>query len=345
MSRSSTAPGPVISSNAGNIPTVTPLPFTAAGRLTSNPLLVKEFVGRTRPSVYRLPGFSHVYGISSERSGDSAGTVLHHWHLGKHTSYDVNPSLDYVAMNRATAKQGLIHSKEIREYRKAHPIHVYVGTEPEPSGIRKVSLPSDNDPQFAYGKPTRPSTPVAELITDKYKQEWIAEQEKRIHEKRLVVKVRAADVSKKATIQRPPPPPKYVPIAARDPKSLWKIHRFTEVPAHLKTRRDGSDPAMSYLDSEGPHDVFKVANDKWLGLYPRCHGADTAAAAEGDLQNERAEKIKEKKRKEVRFAVHDWKSDRDATEVAQFRDGHVEVNSMNSGGVHLPPLMPKAIPV
>ena len=37
------------------------------GRLRGNPLLVKNSVGKTRPSVYDLPGIDHVYGKQVER--------------------------------------------------------------------------------------------------------------------------------------------------------------------------------------------------------------------------------------------------------------------------------------
>ena len=39
----------------------------AALRFTHNPLLVKHAVGKTRPTVYDLPGSDHVYGKRIER--------------------------------------------------------------------------------------------------------------------------------------------------------------------------------------------------------------------------------------------------------------------------------------
>lgn len=64
-----------MSANAGNVPKVTGLPLSSSGRLTNNVLLVKDLVGKTRPTVYTLPGLEHVYGKRVERDpNESAAT-------------------------------------------------------------------------------------------------------------------------------------------------------------------------------------------------------------------------------------------------------------------------------
>jgi hypothetical protein len=90
--------------------------------------------------------------------------VIHHWNV-KATSKETVPALDYITMNRNSARMGLNSPKEIRKFRKEHPVRRNVGdqsmykTETVGNGgtftREKAPLPSDKNPQFTYGKPTR----------------------------------------------------------------------------------------------------------------------------------------------------------------------------------------------
>ncbi|KAJ3162767.1 hypothetical protein HDU86_003741 [Geranomyces michiganensis] len=288
--------GPVISAAAGNIPTPTPLPFTSSGRLTNNVLLVHSSVGKTRPSVYSLPGMNHIYGKRVERDGSGCADVLQHWHV--HTnprdSSNAPRMLNYVAMNRGAAKDGIVSPRDLRAYRKLNPIRINVSTSGRGgsddggsggggSGVktvhggalyRKAPIPSDGDPRFTYGKPTRPSTPVADLMTDRYQREWLVQQEKRLAEANRAPKNKAENKFAKnppkssTTATAPRTSPKILSIAERDPHTLWKLSKFTNVPAHLDTWRSKSDPALNFSANEH-REVFRVTDDKWLGLPPR----------------------------------------------------------------------------
>ncbi|KAI9104738.1 hypothetical protein DFS34DRAFT_690984 [Phlyctochytrium arcticum] len=330
MAPGSTGNGPVMSANAGNIPIVTPLAFTSAGRSTTNVLLVKDHVGKTRPSVYSLPGLNHVYGKKVPRDpNECAATVLQHWHV-RALSKDSTPALDYVAMNLNSAKHGLIDPKDIREYRKRHPVRIHVahddqnaqGTRSSDGGsvlYRKSALPSDRDNWFTYGKPTRPSTPVASLMTDKYQREWLEEQEKLENERaQASMKVKVKKRHHKAVQPRPQPGLLSNPIAERDPWTLWKMSKFDKVGPHLNTWRESEDPAMNF---ESQHqNPFRVVNDKWLGVQPRemtrpIYMQPVAAAAEKLTKGRRTpQKAKARQDegkvrggKEVRFVVEEWK--------------------------------------
>lgn len=66
-------------------------------------------------------------------------------------------------MNRNSAKQGIISPKEIRKYRKGYPVrlkewdHSMYKNNQEVGGFTRARapLPSDANPNFTYGKPTR----------------------------------------------------------------------------------------------------------------------------------------------------------------------------------------------
>ncbi|KAI8817113.1 uncharacterized protein EV422DRAFT_255070 [Fimicolochytrium jonesii] len=264
-----------------SIPISNPLPFTSSGRLTNNVLLVHSSVGKTRPTVYSLPTTNHVYGKKVEWDDYGCAQVLQHWHAKvQAANAKAEPrTLDYIAMNRGAAKEGIINPKDLRKYRKLHPIRIQVGVKGSSSSIpvtagvggvlnRKAPIPSDANPAFTYGKPTRPSTPVADLMTDRYQREWQLQQDKKLAHERSLPKVKSnkpkpAKHRDTDTSDRIP----FVNIAERDPKSLWKISKFQKVGAHLHTWRDESEAALRF--EANPRPVFRVADDKWLGLPPR----------------------------------------------------------------------------
>ncbi|KAI9350338.1 hypothetical protein BDR26DRAFT_915233 [Obelidium mucronatum] len=222
-----------------------------ASSFTSNPLLVKDSVGKTRPTVFDLPGDDHIYGKKVDRNPEEcAAQVLQHWNV-KATSKHAVPALDYITMNRNTAKQGILSPRAIRDYRKEHPVRMKIGdhnlfgsdgvgaagangealTSAEARKMKLLgTLPHDNDPNFVYGMPTRPSTPVAYLMTDKYQREWIAQEVKRNamstqHEKkRLKKKTLATPSQRRSDIMENKP--KKLLLVDKDPKTLFKMTKF-----------------------------------------------------------------------------------------------------------------------
>lgn len=85
--------------------------------------------------------------------------VLQSWTV-KATSKEIVPALDYITMNRNTVKQRIITPKAIRKFRDEHPVRLKEldhGFKKNINGLkaRKPPLPSDADPNFTYGMPTR----------------------------------------------------------------------------------------------------------------------------------------------------------------------------------------------
>ncbi len=74
-------------------------------------------------------------------------------------------ALDYITMNRNTAKGGLVSPKEINQHRQQHPVHLKPASEATRTIEEKRSgpLPSDQNPGHVYGKPTRYAVHVAFL--------------------------------------------------------------------------------------------------------------------------------------------------------------------------------------
>ena len=92
--------------------------------------------------------------------------VLQHWETIKAIKKQDVTGLDYIAMNRNTAKEGIITAKGAIDFRKKNPVHIKIGSH----STRRITsqlggpgehkpghgpLPSDKDAQFTYGQPTR----------------------------------------------------------------------------------------------------------------------------------------------------------------------------------------------
>ncbi|KAJ3022549.1 UNVERIFIED_CONTAM: hypothetical protein HDU68_009052 [Siphonaria sp. JEL0065] len=174
-----------------------------ASSFTSNPLLVKDSVGKTRPTVFDLPGDDHIYGKKVERNPEECA---------------------------AQAKQGILSPRAIRDYRKEHPVRMKIGDHnlfgsdgvgaAGPNGealtsaeARKMkllgTLPHDNDPNF---------------------REWIAQEVKRNalstqqEKERLKKKILTTPAQRKSDILESKP--KKVLLVDKDPKTLFKMSKF-----------------------------------------------------------------------------------------------------------------------
>ncbi|KAI8905918.1 hypothetical protein EDD86DRAFT_63059 [Gorgonomyces haynaldii] len=172
--------------------------------------------------------------------------VVHHWQVNT-ISKDIVPALDYVTMNRNSIKKGIITPKEMREYQATHPVRVKVGehfaVRVPVGGLelgaqrRRGPLPSDKDPHYTYGNPTRPSTPVARLMTDQYQRQWldmIAKKQEE-SEKLEMERLRKKHQQKKAAINH-----KVIhktPVLEKDVSTLFKMSKFKKVNAKIDSWR------------------------------------------------------------------------------------------------------------
>ncbi|KAI9178718.1 hypothetical protein H9P43_005380 [Blastocladiella emersonii ATCC 22665] len=221
------------------------------GRPTStkaqpNTLLVKYPVGKAKPSSYTLPPNEHVYGRGVDRKPDeTTAKVLSNWQT-KQKSKNAEPALDYVAMNKQCIHEGIVDPRAQYEHRKTHPIRVKVIDHSTPGRRALRRLPSDTDPLFTYGKPTRPSSPVAKLMSDHYEREYMAMLEA---ERARADAAAAASGShanrtprtlREQVVPLQRPKPKHLTIYERDVDSLFKMPRFRDVAGRVDCHREVS---------------------------------------------------------------------------------------------------------
>jgi len=157
-------------------------PLRAAGRLRAqtprsdgqkctNPILAKDDVGRAKPTTYTIPGDSFAFGKPNCKEENGAREAVSMWN--DHTpSLDPRgePGLSFVKLNKmaiggkaCTRKEYESFKNEVREaMASSGPVHA------PRAAPQRALIPSDVDPGFAYGRKARPSTPVGQVINNRY---------------------------------------------------------------------------------------------------------------------------------------------------------------------------------
>lgn len=185
-------------------------------------LLMKDEVGRSKPSARALPGPNFVYGKVEAKDKEGVyerkfQTVTHHWQVHQPTE-DTGTEKDFRRMNILSLEQGLVKPKDLSGFRKTADVRVRKAKGQPVRGLKA--------PDLRFGVPSLPSDSMRGVITNEYGN--------------------AAAEQMKEKLQRLPPerPPQSKhqrstsqPAAKKD-ESAFKLKRFTAVPARIQTRRD-----------------------------------------------------------------------------------------------------------
>merc|ERR1719253_2387734 len=75
---------------------------------------------------------------------------------------------DFKKLNRAALKSGVLNAKEQTNFRKNNPVQLEYTPPCAPPKI----YPSEVVPSFTYGKKTRPSTPISQVISNQFGAEY-----------------------------------------------------------------------------------------------------------------------------------------------------------------------------
>lgn len=126
-----------------------------------NAILLRDDVGRAKPSAYDLPHESHSFGRAEAPDIEGAADVLMSWAAHMPGPAEGPDRRDFLRMNKMAAGCRVTTSKDLAEFRKSNDIKVApVG----PGGTLPKIIPSDVYPGFAYGVRARPSTPIHQVV-------------------------------------------------------------------------------------------------------------------------------------------------------------------------------------
>ncbi|KAI0227157.1 Cilia- and flagella-associated protein 77 [Lamellibrachia satsuma] len=116
------------------------------------------------------PGYSFTYGMPNIRRDGGVAEAIGSWRMGKKSLPRKSsiPPRDFLSLNKAAVMGGLITNEEHHQFRATHnwlqPNTDDMNCRPPP-----IAFPEG----MVFGKPTRPSTPINELIEHRYQDRWI----------------------------------------------------------------------------------------------------------------------------------------------------------------------------
>ena len=193
-------------------------------RETNNCLLLKAEIGQPLKRGFILPPDpSFTYGRNSEgKKLGTSDTFKWQTNTNNKTCKKEKSTRNFISLNKAANAAGLVTAQEHFQFRATHQL-------PAIKDKREVRFTDEatNAPfgeNFVYGVPTKPSTPVFDLLACKYQERWQEE-------------MRMYDEAKRHMLKGQNPIPKYCYLETRasklrkhsppvDPPLLWQMPRF-----------------------------------------------------------------------------------------------------------------------
>lgn len=134
-----------------------------------NAVLVKDDVGRAKATCYDLPREAHAYGRAEPADMEGAREVTMHWAAHVPRPKPDGDCQDFKKINKMASKAKVTNAKQLKEFKSQTDVRVMP---PAASGPPPKVIPSDVIPSFAYGRKSRPSTPIASVIGSQYSLEY-----------------------------------------------------------------------------------------------------------------------------------------------------------------------------
>ncbi|XP_065198214.1 cilia- and flagella-associated protein 77-like isoform X1 [Sycon ciliatum] len=221
--------------------------------MRENPLLIPTKVGAVKKASYALPDLQFSYGKKTISDDGGTAAAIGHWNYGNATRKSMEPARmprDFIKLNKAAANAGLRNAKEVYQFSAIHDFR-----KTEQHGRRRAS-DTYPPPGMTFGKQTRASTPLWDVLGNRYQRDWIqdrydaSEVSPDIEVKPSYGQVYETHAS---LVRRHVEPP--------DPRPPWKMAKFERVPAHLKTFRS----SRAREDAVAAHDLDKVARTGTIG--------------------------------------------------------------------------------
>jgi len=221
-----------------------------------NTILVKDDVGKAKPTCFDLPHEHHAYGRCEQLDVEGAREVTMSW-MGHVPSKPPPDSFDFVRVNKIATKERIVTPRDMAQFRMSTNRKALSAR--SPTGPPPKVIPSDVIPSFTYGRKSRPSTPISSVLAARYAAEHEeilgASYERYAAERMDPNSKHKIRVTKTCSLRM---------NSARDGKSskpdaapeLFKLNKFKNVPAKIVlTPRAANRSALDELDPvEAPID-------------------------------------------------------------------------------------------
>jgi len=133
-----------------------------------NCILVKDDVGKAKPTVYDLPAETHAFGRSEPPDVEGAREVTMNWAAHVPKPKPGPQGQDFKLINKMASRNKVATAKDLADFRRTND---YPLIPPGPAGVMPKLIPSDVIPSFAYGRKSRPSTPISSVVGGHYAAE------------------------------------------------------------------------------------------------------------------------------------------------------------------------------
>ncbi|BFZ20543.1 hypothetical protein BsWGS_23582 [Bradybaena similaris] len=227
-----------------------PFDYTATGVLGDkrktmlrNELHLRNKVGSVKSRGFVLPEKSRVYGMPSGTRDYTVACALRGWagtfpESSTAAGTKLTTERDFMTLNRAALSGGLTEAGQHFDYRATHDIRRPPFRGHKSAGrLHSRRLP----PTMVFGTPSRPSTPIFELLEHKFQDQWLKEKQKLLEAKR-------SEAAKKRVMSAPViSRGRHIIYETRasllrtyqnpvDPPPLWQLPRFTKsARPHIQT--------------------------------------------------------------------------------------------------------------
>jgi len=126
-----------------------------------------------------LPPGDFVYGAKQIGSKNGVADAFSSWGVnlpGLQDGQKLDTERDFMALNKAALSAGLVSAPENYGYRATHDIRRLTEDAKREKQRQENRQRKRIPPSTVFGVPTRPSTPIYELLEHKYQDRWIADR-------------------------------------------------------------------------------------------------------------------------------------------------------------------------
>jgi len=136
---------------------------------TKNQILVKDDVGKAKATCFDLPHEAFAYGRAEPADLEGAREVTKHW-----AAHVPRPKLgenvqDFRKLNKMAARANVANAVDLADFKREKDVRLVPAA---PVGAQPKVIPSDVIPSFAYGRKSRPSTPINAVVGYQYAAEY-----------------------------------------------------------------------------------------------------------------------------------------------------------------------------
>ncbi|XP_032933508.1 cilia- and flagella-associated protein 77 [Catharus ustulatus] len=191
-----------------------------------NPLIIKPELGKPMRNCYPLPGFDFTYGMYMHKRDGGVPEAIGHWDSVKVKAKPhkrVMPR-DFVTMGRGAVDEGCTTAREFALY------YNYMDTRCKDKNILRYG--GKVPPDMTFGRPSRPPTPIYDILQHRYRELWMESQRARTVVQHTPVKKKVGEVRENRTTFL-----RMHPLPVKE-ESFWHPQRFEKAEPHLRTFPD-----------------------------------------------------------------------------------------------------------